>query len=70
MRVDRAGRCLLWSSGSGEGYIVTCDTGVTFGLRDLVLTVQVSPVPEPSTWAMLAAGFGLPAVTARPRRKA
>ncbi|WP_371867049.1 PEP-CTERM sorting domain-containing protein [Pseudoduganella buxea] len=32
--------------------------------------MQVSPVPEPSTWAMLAAGFGLPAVTARPRRKA
>jgi hypothetical protein len=42
----------------------------TIGIHDLVMTVQVSQVPEPATWAMLAAGFGLLSVTARSRRNA
>jgi hypothetical protein len=35
-----------------------------------VLSVTVSPVPEPSTWAMLIAGFGLLGAALRKRRAA
>ncbi len=35
--------------------------------HDAVLTVQVSPVPEPSTWGMLLAGLGLLGMAARRR---
>ncbi len=37
-------------------------------LRNMVLTVQVSPVPEPGTYAMLLAGLGVAGWAARRRR--
>jgi hypothetical protein len=37
------------------------------GVQDLV--VQAGGVPEPSSWAMLIAGFGLIGATARRRRR-
>jgi hypothetical protein len=36
--------------------------------HDVVLTVQVSPVPEPTTYAMLLAGLGIAGFTARRRK--
>lgn len=66
----RAGAYYGYAGPHHEHFVSTYDSSVTFGVRDLVLTVQVSPVPEPSTWSMLAAGFGLLAMAARSRRKA
>ncbi|GGC14152.1 PEP-CTERM sorting domain-containing protein [Pseudoduganella buxea] len=66
----QAGAYFGYAGPYDDHYISTYDSSVTFGVRDLVLTVQVSPVPEPSTWSMLAAGFGLLAMAARSRRKA
>lgn len=34
-------------------------TGVAFELDDLVFTGQATAVPEPASWAMMIAGFGL-----------
>ncbi len=40
----------------------------SIALSDLTLTVQISPVPEPGTYAMLLTGLGLVGFTARRRR--
>jgi hypothetical protein len=52
-----------------DPYAAEYPSTAMFGVRNLMLTIQVAPVPEPSTWAMLVAGAGLLAFTAR-RRKA
>lgn len=57
---------ILGSDWSSERWLqATASIGVT----DYLLTVQVAPVPEPSTYAMLLAGLGVAGWAAR-RRKA
>ncbi|GGZ02658.1 PEP-CTERM sorting domain-containing protein [Pseudoduganella plicata] len=50
-------------------YIYWLDSTASIGVTDYLLTVQVAPVPEPSTYAMLLAGLGVAGWAAR-RRKA
>ncbi|TWI44806.1 putative secreted protein with PEP-CTERM sorting signal [Pseudoduganella flava] len=52
--------------GAAEGYAEAAYDGTDFAtsyalgaVRNAQLTVDVAPVPEPATWAMLAAGFAL-----------
>jgi len=40
-----------------------------FGIDDLSFTANVSAVPEPTTWAMMIAGFGLVGVGLRTRKR-
>jgi hypothetical protein len=44
-------------------------SGASIGLYSMELTVFVSPVPEPGTWAMLLAGLGITGMVARRRRR-
>ncbi len=49
-------------------YIGTNDSDRTSFIDNVVLTSTAATVPEPSTWAMLIAGFGLVGFAARRRR--
>ncbi len=54
--------------GFSNGGVVWHQSFASIALRDVVLTVQVSPVPEPATYAMLLAGLGVAGWAARRRR--
>ena len=56
-------------AGTGKSVIVTGVAG-QFGWDDLQLEVAGGAVPEPQSWAMLIAGFGLVGATMRRRRTA
>jgi|GEM_PF-6367282 len=42
----------------------------TYGYFVLTVTTDVAPVPEPASWALMIAGFGLAGATLRSRRRA
>jgi hypothetical protein len=52
-----------------EGGGAFAESAARASLRDLVLHVEVSPVPEPATYAMLLGGFGLLGAVARRYKK-
>ena len=54
-------------TGTGKSVVVTSIAG-SFGWDDLRLEVAGSAVPEPRSWTMLIAGFGLVGAAARRRR--
>ncbi|WEF35215.1 PEP-CTERM sorting domain-containing protein [Pseudoduganella chitinolytica] len=56
---------LVWDGWDWQQYTLQATAAVD--LSDVVLSVQVTPVPEPSTYAMLLAGLGMVAWTARRR---
>jgi hypothetical protein len=47
----------IWYLDEAMGEQYWLGSQASAGITDLVLTVNVSPVPEPGTWAMLAAGL-------------
>lgn len=51
--------------------VISAGKGFSFGVSNITLNepVPVSPVPEPSTYAMMAGGLGLMGFMARRRRK-
>ena len=51
------------SEGGNSGY------GTVFKLSDTGFVVSVGGVPEPASWAMMIAGFGLVGAAARRRRQ-
>lgn len=51
------------------GNISYVPSRASLGFGDMILTVQVSPVPEPGTYAMLLGGLGLLGVAARRRQR-
>ncbi|TWI44802.1 putative secreted protein with PEP-CTERM sorting signal/MYXO-CTERM domain-containing protein [Pseudoduganella flava] len=70
-RVDARALGTLQNISNGEisGYRdFSSDAYLSMG--DIVLTVQVAPVPEPSTYAMLLGGLALAGAAARRRRDA
>jgi hypothetical protein len=50
------------------GWNTNVDTA-TFSQSTQSLTLALAPVPEPSTWAMMLAGFGMVGFGLRTRRK-
>jgi hypothetical protein len=54
-----------WYDGDDAEGFNYYDSHASLNWHDAVLTVQVSPVPEPSTWGMLLAGVALLGVAAR-----
>jgi hypothetical protein len=52
-----------------EGGGAFAESLASASLRDLVLHVDVSPVPEPQAWLMLATGLGIAGALARARRR-
>ncbi|MUI11574.1 PEPxxWA-CTERM sorting domain-containing protein [Massilia dura] len=56
-----------WYDGDDAEGFVYYKSYASLNWHDAVLTVQVSPVPEPSTWGMLLAGVGLLGIAARRR---
>lgn len=56
---------LVWEGSDWQQYLLRATASVD--LSDVVLSVQVVPVPEPSMWAMLMAGLGVAAWAARRR---
>ena len=55
----------FWYDGHHPGISTYYKSYASLNWHDAVLTVQVSAVPEPSTWGMLLAGIGLLGVAAR-----
>lgn len=56
-----------WYDGDDAEVFTYYKSHASLNWHDAVLTVQVSPVPEPSTWGMLLAGIGLLGMAARRR---
>lgn len=56
---------LVWDEWNWNQYLLRATAAVE--VSDVVLSVQVAPVPEPSTWAMLLAGLGVATWTVRRR---
>jgi hypothetical protein len=60
-----------FAGGGGTGGFVGIGGGYIGGVGAAPPPVSVSPVPEPSTWAMMSGGmFGIGAVIRRSRKKA
>lgn len=57
-----------WSEGTFKGAVD--NVGYTFGQTSETFNFEVSAVPEPATWAMMIAGFGLAGAALRRRSKA
>ncbi len=58
-----------WYDGDEAEVFTYFESNALVHWHDVVLTVQVSPVPEPATYAMLLGGLGIAGFAAR-RRKA
>ncbi len=54
--------------GYGDSWGVN-PSSASLAVRDVVMTVQIAAIPEPGTYAMLLAGFGILGVAARKRRR-
>jgi hypothetical protein len=57
-----------WNGGTFVGAVD--NVGFTFGDNTQTYNFEVAAVPEPATWAMMIAGFGLAGATLRRRRSA
>ncbi len=57
-----------WTDGEDAELITYYESHASVHWHDVVLTVQVSPVPEPATYAMLLGGLGIAGFAARRRK--
>lgn len=53
---------------AGYGPTYEQSSRASISVRDVIMTVQIAPVPEPGTYAMLLAGLALVGVAARRRK--
>lgn len=58
----------LTLNGPGISYVVFSGADAQYGIDDLTYTISGTAVPEPASWAMLIAGFGLTGAALRRRR--